>query len=135
MKPAMLLAAGLLAAPAARALPTQVGPEVEVRVVQVEARQARVELVSNRSAWVAVYGAFSDGSLRAIFPGGGHGSQWVEANEVRAFSVELPPDASLESVQAVASAAWFDPAGLWIAVAPSGVGDSRVVGESPERLA
>jgi hypothetical protein len=131
MKPAMLLAVGLLAAPVARAA----DPEVEVRVLQMEGREARVELVANRSAWVAVYGAFSDGSLRAIFPDEGQGAHWVEANEVRAFSVELPADAVLQSVQAVASAAWFDPAGLWIARAPSGGPGSSVGGAVPGSVA
>jgi hypothetical protein len=124
MKPAMLLAAGLALAPAARSESV----DVDVRVVCLEGREARVEFVARRSAWVAVYGEFSDGSLRAIFPDTMSGTHWVEANEVRSLEVHLPADATLESVQAVASTAWFDPAGLWIASGPSASRPGRVPG-------
>jgi hypothetical protein len=110
----MLLALCLLPVSAARAAYV----EVDVRVIPGEGREARVEFVAKNSAWVALYGTFSDGTLRAIFPAEGQGTHWVEANEVRALSVELPADALLESVQAVASTSWFDPAGLWIAAGP-----------------
>jgi hypothetical protein len=78
-----------------------------------------VEFRADRGAWVALYGSFSDGSLRTLASGEDGSPEWVQADEVRVISVELTEGLRLESVQAVASPRWFDAWQLWIAAAPA----------------
>jgi hypothetical protein len=117
----LTVAAGLLAlAPDARA-----EIRVEVRVTEelgLSGRAALVEFSPEEGAWVALYGSFSDGSLRPLGPAAEDSPEWVRANEIRVISVELTGGLRLESVQAVASPRWFDPRQLWIAAAPDGRG-------------
>jgi hypothetical protein len=128
----LAVAAGLLApAPEARA-----EIRVEVRVTEelgISGRAALVEFSPAEQAWVVLYGAFSDGSLRPLGPGADDSPEWMQAREIRVISVELSGGLRLESVQAVASPRWFDPRALWIAAAPGEAGP-RVSTEDGEGL-
>jgi hypothetical protein len=90
---------------------------VEVRVTGTQERgsEAWIEFSPNRSAFVALYATFSDGSLIPVFPSNPNLSHWVNGREIRIERIHLPRGAHLESLQAVASAEWFDPRQCWIA--------------------
>jgi hypothetical protein len=92
---------------------------VDVRVTEGPGRAALVEFRADRGAWVALYGSFSDGSLRTLASDEQGSPEWVQADELRVISVELTEGLHLESVQAVASPLWFDAWQLWIASAPA----------------
>jgi hypothetical protein len=98
---------------------------VDVQVTEHSERAARVEFRADRGAWVALYGSFSDGSLRTLASGEDGSPEWVQADEVRVISVQLTEGLRLESVQAVASPRWFDAWQLWIAAAPAENGRAR----------
>lgn len=98
---------------------------VDVRVTEELGHAAFVEFTADQGAWVALYGSFSDGSLRTLGPVA-ESPEWLPANEKRVISVELTEGLHLESVQAVASPRWFDPRQLWIAAAPEGKEEERV---------
>jgi len=98
---------------------------VDVRVTEELGHAAFVEFTPDQAAWVALYGSFSDGSLRALGPADAS-PEWVPANERRVISVELIEGLHLESVQAVASPRWFDPRQLWIAAASEKQEEGRV---------
>lgn len=110
------LAAAIACAPAVGVADVK----VDVRVTEGSAHEAWVEFSPDQGAFVALYGAFSDGSLRALFPVACGDCYWVEANEMRHILVEVPGGVRLESVEALASRKWFDPTVVWIASAPSG---------------
>ncbi len=78
-----------------------------------------VEFAPQRSGWVAVYAAYSDGSLQRVFPTSPGRTHWVDARDVRILPVSVPYGVRLVSVQAVASGHWFDP------------GDCRLVSAAP----
>jgi len=90
---------------------------VDVRVTEELGHAALVEFSPDQGAWVALYGTFSDGSLRTLCPAA-QSPEWIPANETHVVSVELTDGLRLESVQAVASPRWFDPQQLWIAAGP-----------------
>ena len=79
-----------------------------------------VEFTPQRSGWVAVYAAYSDGSLRPVFPTDSYGTHWVDAREVRVLPIRVPYGVRLVSVQAVASHRWFDPGDCRLVSTPSG---------------
>lgn len=113
-----LVAASLTAPQPAAASPA--GISVDVNVIRAVETRAWVEFSPERSSFVALYGVFSDGTLRPLFPEVEGYDHWVEAREVRVVGVDVPEGIRLESVQAVASARWFDPGQLWIASAEPG---------------
>lgn len=96
-------------------LAADVRVDVRVTADACDTRTAWVEFRPDRGAYVALYASFSDGTLRPVFPIGWGGSHWVGCREPRKVPVVLPHGARLESVQAVASEQWFDPAQCWIA--------------------
>lgn len=77
--------------------------------------EAWIEFRPSRASWVALYAAFSDGSLELVFPRESGESHWVDGCEPRVVRVFAPCGASLDHVQAVASSGWFDPAECWVA--------------------
>ena len=116
MRPAAIVAASVLLAAVGTARNARADVHVEVRVTEEIGHAAFVEFSPSQGAWVALYGSFSDGSLRTLVPVDAEASaEWIPANEVRTITVELVDGLRLESVQAVASRRWFDPRQLWIA--------------------
>ena len=76
-----------------------------------------VEFQPERSAYVALYATFSDGTLMRVFPTRHCSSHWVSGWDTRFVRIRTPRGACLESVQAVASDDWFDPYGHWAVTA------------------
>ena len=77
-----------------------------------------VEFEADRTGWVAVYAAFSDGSVERVFPVYDGERHKVKRNRVYSVSVETYRGVRIESVQAVGSRKWFDPNEVWVARAP-----------------
>jgi hypothetical protein len=76
-----------------------------------------VEFYPDRGAFVALYAAYSDGSVSLIYPLDGE-RNWVDARHGGAVPVWIPRGLRLESVQVVASRRWFDPAECWVTGGP-----------------
>jgi hypothetical protein len=89
---------------------------VYVRTVGHDARTI-VEFRPKHGAYVALYGHFSDGEVRPLFPSSDCSSFWVDGREVRVIEV-VPCGARLEDVQVITSSHWFDPSECWVAWTP-----------------
>jgi hypothetical protein len=89
---------------------------VNVRTVGHDARTI-VEFRPKHGAYVALYGHFSDGEVRPLFPSSDCSSFWVDGREVRVIEV-VPCGARLEDVQVITSSHWFDPSECWVAWTP-----------------
>lgn len=77
-----------------------------------------VEFEADRTGWVAVYAAFSDGSVERVFPVYNGERHKVKRGRVYSVAVETYHNVRIESVQAVGSRKWFDPNEVWVARAP-----------------
>jgi len=82
-----------------------------------------VEFHPDRSSYVALYAAFSDGSTALVFPTSDWSNHWVERHDSYSVPVWVPTGVRLESVQAVASRHWFDPSECHVTYAPRHGGD------------
>ncbi len=76
-----------------------------------------VEFYPDRSAFVALYAAYSDGSVSLIYPLDGE-RHWVDGHCGGSVPVWVPRGLRLDSVQVVASRRWFDPAECWVTSGP-----------------
>ena len=77
-----------------------------------------IDFRPDRGAFVALYAAYSDGSVSLVFPREDWRNHWVEPAPGASVAVFVPRGLRLESVQAVASPRWFDPHECWVAMAP-----------------
>jgi hypothetical protein len=77
-----------------------------------------IDFRPDRGAFVALYAAYSDGSVALVFPREDWRNHWVEPVPGCSVPVFVPRGLRLESVQAVASPRWFDPHECWVAMAP-----------------
>ncbi|MBZ0267729.1 hypothetical protein K8I85_06205 [bacterium] len=125
-------AAGLLLLPAlASASPrADVNVDVHVRIGNAGPHCATVaptwiDFRPDRGAFVALYAAYSDGSVSLVFPREDWRNHWVEPAPGNSVPVYVPRGLRLESVQAVASPHWFDPHECWVAMAPLHHGSTR----------
>jgi hypothetical protein len=87
---------------------------VDVRVLVLQELSARVEYRPEQPAFVALYAAFSDGTMETVLPEPAGPSHWVASAEARTLTIPLSAGRTLVSVQAVGSTQWFDPEGLWV---------------------
>ncbi|GJM43951.1 MAG: hypothetical protein DHS20C21_07930 [Gemmatimonadota bacterium] len=81
--------------------------------------EAWVDFHPDRGAFVALYAAFSDGSVSLVFPTEDWNSHWVDPRDDYSVPVWVPNGLRLESVQAVASREWFDPSECYVTYAPN----------------
>lgn len=77
-----------------------------------------IDFRPDRGAFVALYAAYSDGSVALVFPREVWRNHWVEPAPGTSVAVYVPRGLRLESVQAVASPRWFDPHECWVTMAP-----------------
>jgi hypothetical protein len=116
--------AGLLLPAAATATPA-VNVEVHVGATRSSGwnTETLIDFRPDSGAFVALYAAYSDGSVHLVFPAEDWRNHWVEPGPPTRVAVRVPAGLRLESVQAVASRSWFDPAACWVTVAPRHHGD------------
>lgn len=81
-----------------------------------------VEFSPDHGAFVALYAAYSDGSVSLVFPSNDWDAHWVDRSDWYELPVLVPCGVRLQSVQAVAARNWFDPAECWLTSAPRGYG-------------
>lgn len=77
-----------------------------------------VEFEADRTGWVAVYAALSNGRVERVFPVYDGERHQVKRGRVYSVPVETYHGVRIESVQAVGSRQWFDPNEVWVARAP-----------------
>jgi len=118
MKRLWILGSALWFLPVAAAASHEVNVDVRVRGGSGWDEATVVEFRANRSAYVALYAAYSDGTIAPIFPGRSWENHRVRGRRTYSVMVSVPYGVRIESVQAVASRRWFDPNECWVAAAP-----------------
>jgi len=134
----LMAVVALLLLPAASRASHDVNVEVRVNAPLAcgwDFTETRIDFRPECGAFVALYAAWSDGSVHLVFPAGDWRNHWVEPGPAYSVAVRMPAGVRLESVQAVASRHWFDPSECWVTVAPLHHGEIRpsvtVVTHSP----
>lgn len=123
-----MAAIGLLLLPATALASNEVNVEVRVNGTRASGwdfTETQIDFRPDCGAFVALYAAFSDGSVHLVFPAEDWRNHWVEPGPPHSVAVRVPAGLRLESVQAVASRYWFDPAECWVAAAPRHHGHPR----------